>query len=160
MLAMSESINLEALRSVISEAKKVAEQYRRLTGKPLGITGEVGEFVAADLLHLELSQARQPGYDATAPLNGQKIQIKARCVLPDSNRSQRVGRIRLDHEWDLVVLVMMDEFFEPVEIYQARRQDVERELTRPGSRARNERGQLSINSFQRIAGKPVWKREG
>ena len=46
------------------DAKKIAERFRSLTGKPLGITGEIGEFAAADKLNLTLSQARQPGYDA------------------------------------------------------------------------------------------------
>ncbi len=99
---MAESIDLNALRKVIQEAKTVAGRYRRLTGKPLGITGEVGEFIAADLLHLTLTQARQPGYDAISK-DGRKIDIKSRCVLADSSRSQRVGRIRLDHEWDKVI---------------------------------------------------------
>jgi hypothetical protein len=156
---MPASIDLEALRGVIQQAKKVAQRYRQLTGKPLGITGEVGEFVAADLLHLHLTKARQAGYDAITPVRQQKIQIKARCVLPNSRKSQRIGRIRLDYEWHKVVLVLMDGCFSPMEIYQANREDVERELTRPGSKARNQQGQLSISSFKRIAGKPIWKRD-
>ena len=56
--------DLISLKRVIHEAKKIAMEYREITGKPLGITGEVGEFVAADLLGLTLTEARQPGYDA------------------------------------------------------------------------------------------------
>lgn len=36
------AIDLNALRVVINEAKKSAIQYCSITGKPLGITGEVG----------------------------------------------------------------------------------------------------------------------
>jgi len=32
-------------------------------GKPLGITGEVGEFTAAEFMNLRLTGARQPGYN-------------------------------------------------------------------------------------------------
>lgn len=154
---MSQFIDLVALKGVIQEAKKVAKQYRQLTGKPLGITGEVGEFIAANLLGLELTEARQPGYDAISR-DGRRIQIKARCVLPDSSKSQRVGRIKLDHEWATVILVLMNADFEPIEIYEAKRTDIERELTKPGSKARNERGALSVSRFKAIASR-VWSSE-
>jgi len=49
---------------VLKEAKKLAQEYRVLTGKPLGITGEVAEYEAARILGVELTPARQPGYDA------------------------------------------------------------------------------------------------
>jgi hypothetical protein len=54
---MLESIDIAALKSVIQEAKKIAKKYRKITGKPLGITGEVGEFIAAELLGLKLTEA-------------------------------------------------------------------------------------------------------
>ena len=149
-----EVVDLVALKSVIQQAKKLARQYREITGKPLGITGEVGEFVAANLLGLKLTEARQPGYDAIAP-DGHRIQIKSRCVLPDSKVGQRLGSIKLKHEWDTVVLVLMDVNFEPIKIYEALRADIERELTKPGSKARNERGALSISKFKAIS-LPIW----
>jgi hypothetical protein len=151
------SIDLIALKRVIQQARQVAKQYRELTGKPLGITGEVGEFIAADLLGLELTEARQPGYDAIAP-NGHKIQIKTRCVLPSTHISGRMGRIKLDHDWNTVILALVDIDFEPIVIYEALRADIERELTKPGSKARNERSALSISKFKAIA-KIVWSKE-
>jgi hypothetical protein len=51
---------MELLRS----AKALAQEYRAVTGKPLGITGEVAEYEAARLLGLELTVARQAGFDA------------------------------------------------------------------------------------------------
>jgi hypothetical protein len=153
---MSESIDLIALKRVIQQARKVAKQYREITGKPLGITGEVGEFIAADLLGLKLTEARQPGYDAVAQ-DGHKIQIKTRCVLPDTGSGQRLGRIKLDHEWDTVILVLIDADFEPITIYEAPRADIVRELKKPGSKSRNEKGALGIRKFKSIAS-IVWNR--
>ncbi len=147
---MPETLDIAALRSVIRDAKEVAKRYRNLTCKPLGITGEVGEFTAAELMTQRLTGARQPGYDAVAP-DGHRIQIKARCVLPDSKKSQRLGSIRLKHEWDTVMLILMNGDFEPLEIYEAKRPDIERELTRPGSKARNVRGSLGVSKFKSIA---------
>jgi hypothetical protein len=85
------------------------------------------------LLSLKLTEARQPGYDAVAQ-DGHRIQIKARCVLPDSSAGQRIGSIKFVHEWDTVILVLMDIDFEPIQIYEAFRANIERELTRPGLR--------------------------
>src|SRR6266571_2994556 len=99
---------------LLSKAKQLAKQYRELTGRPLGVTGEVAEYEAARLLDVELSPVRQPGYDAIreSPLGAQRLQIKGRCVLPDSKPGQRVGGIRLENEWDMVLLVLLDETFE------------------------------------------------
>lgn len=150
-------VDIDSLRTVIQEATKIAKQYRELTGKPLGITGEVGEFIAAELLGLELTDARQPGYDAIAP-DGRRIQIKTRCLLPNAKLTQRLGCIKLDHEWDTVILMLINGNFEPLAVYEALRDDVERELLRPGSRARNERGALGVKKFISIA-RLLWKRE-
>lgn len=139
----------------MEDVKTRAVRYYELTGKPLGITGEFGEYLAAKHLALTLTDARMPGYDAT-DTHGRRIQIKARAIPRDKKRGgQRLGRIGLDHAWDCVLLVLMDDRFEPVAMYEADRQAIEAALLKPGSRARNERGALSITTFIRI-GKQVW----
>ena len=52
------------IMEIIAAAKSLAQGYRAVTRKPLGITGEVAEFDAARLLNLQLVDARQVGYDA------------------------------------------------------------------------------------------------
>lgn len=149
-------VDLERIGIVLGEAKKLAIEYRQLTGKPLGITGEIAEYEAARLLGLQLCPARQAGYDAirNAGKDDIRIQIKGRCVI-NNNPGQRLGKIRLDHEWDSVVLVLMDADFEPYAIYEAERQAVEEALIAPGSKARHERGALSVSKFRSIA-QLVW----
>ncbi len=148
---------MNEILEVLSAAKVLARKYRELTGKPLGITGEVAEFWAASLLGLELARARQSGYDAIRIENGieTKIQIKGRCIPPNANLGQRLGRIQLDKEWDTVLLVLMDEDFDVLSIYEAERLAIEQALLKPGSRARNERGALSVRTFKAI-GHQVW----
>lgn len=153
---MLEIIDLVALKNLVHRAKRLAKQYREITGKPLGITGEVGEFVAADLLGLKLAEARQSGYDAIAP-DGRKVQIKSRCILPDSKPGQRIGRIRLDYEWDTVMLVLIDIDYKPIAIYEAQREEIKKALTKPGSKSRNERGALGISKFKSISSL-LWSR--
>lgn len=144
---------------ILTEAKSLAKKYRKLTGRPLGITGEVAEFLAAQILGLELAEARQSGYDALRQENGKttKIQIKGRCVPKGASPGQRVGSIQLDKEWDSVLLVLMDEDLEVTSMYEAERAKVEQALLAPGSKSRNERGALSVSKFKSI-GHEVWKR--
>ena len=149
---------MSEVKEILREAKKLARRYRELTGKPLGITGEIAEYLASEKLGLELADARQPGYDAIRIEGGKevRVQIKGRCVLPGSKPGQRIGKIRLDTEWDSVLLVLMDADLEPICMYEAERASVEDALLAPGSRSRNERGALAVSKFKAIA-KEVWR---
>ena len=136
--------------------KKLAVEYYDLTGKPLGVTGEIAEFEAAEKLHLDLVAARSPGYDAIR-INGQrkeKIQIKGRWKR-DGTKWGRMSRIDITKEFDFVVLVLMRADYEIFEIWESDRQAVIDRLKAPGSRSRNERGSLGISQFKSIAQK-VW----
>jgi len=147
----------DRLLKVLHDVKVLAREYHELTGRPLGVTAEIAEYEAARLLGLRLSPARQPGYDAIRPIRDgeQRLQIKGRRVLPGSNSGQRVGAIDLTQEWDAVLLVLLDRDFAPTAIYEADRAAVTHALTTPGSRARNERGQLGISKFRTI-GRRAW----
>jgi len=142
------------VEEILLAAKDLAARYKKLTGKPLGITGEVAEFSAAKLLGLELTEARTAGYDAYGA-DKRKIQIKGRSLPPDAKPGQRLGSIRLEHEWDSVLLVLMDEALDVIEMWEAYRPAVETALSAPGSKARNERGALSVSKFKQI-GSQVW----
>src|SRR5687768_7858550 len=112
--------------TLLAQAKGIAKEYRALTGRPLGITGEVAEYEAVRLLGLELADVRQAGYDAIRRVGKQKtlLQVKGRCFLPGCSPSQRVGTIRLTTEWDAVLLVLMNGDFEAETIYEASRASV------------------------------------
>lgn len=149
----------DPILAILSEAKRLAQEYRRLTGKPLGITGEVAEYEAARILGVTLTPARQAGYDATEEVNGtlRRLQIKGRCVLEGAKPGQRLGSIRIEKEWDAVLMVLLDANFDAVEMYEAERPAVVDALTAPGSRARNERGAMAVSKFRSI-GRLRWRR--
>mgnify|MGYP005664680719 CR=1 FL=1 len=146
---------LKNMGPVLERARKAAIDYYNITGKPLGITGEMGEYLGAKELGLKLAQVREPGFDAKDK-EGNLIQIKARSI-PRSKTltGQRMGGIRLDHPWDKVLLVLMDEHFRAVAMYMGNRPEIESALKKPGSKSRNERGALAITQFKNIA-KQVW----
>jgi Family of unknown function (DUF6998) len=149
--------NNEPILEILQEAKKVAQRYRAATGKPLGITGEVAEYEAARILDIELTPARQAGYDATEKATGHRLQIKGRCLLPGYKPGQRLGSIDRQKEWDAVLMVLMDENYDVLEIWEAPRAQVLAALNTPGSKARNERGSLPVTKFKSI-GKLRWSR--
>ncbi|WP_339469392.1 DUF6998 domain-containing protein [Pseudomonas sp. EL_65y_Pfl1_R83] len=144
---------------ILSDAKVLARRYYHLTGKPLGVTGEVAEYEAARILNLKLELARQAGYDATETRDGstRKIQIKGRYFSNPRMRGARVGSIDLKQSFDTVLLVLLDADYNAFQIYEAARPAVEALLTRSGSKARNERGSVAISQFKAIS-KLRWER--
>ena len=148
---------LKVVGPLLANAKDLARQYKSATGRPLGITGEVAEYEAVRLLGLEPAPVRQPGYDAVRhEPDGRavKLQVKGRCIRDKSKKSQRLGSIKLAHDWDAVLMVLMDERFETVAIYEADRAAVERALAETESRARK-REALAVTKFKAI-GQRVW----
>jgi hypothetical protein len=144
---------------ILRQAKLLAQRYRAVTGKPLGITGEVAEYEAARILGVKLTPARQAGYDAVETIDGveRRLQIKGRCILARSKASQRMGSIDIKKEWDAVLLVLLDENFDAYEMYEAEREPVIAALVAPGSIARNVRGALAVNQFTKL-GPLRWQR--
>jgi hypothetical protein len=144
----------ERVREILTAVKPLAAEFYRLTGKPLGVTGEIAEYVAAEILGLALAPARTQGYDALR--GSERIQIKGRAYGAKAKPGQRISRIKLDAPCDTVILVLLDNAtLEAREIWEARFEDVAKCLAKPGSKAR-ERGALGVSAFKSIA-KLVWK---
>ncbi|OLU17751.1 hypothetical protein BVH01_08880 [Pseudomonas sp. PA1(2017)] len=141
------------MAELVEQAKRVAVRYRQLTGKPLGITGEIAECEAAAILGMDLHAARTAGYDATETRDGKtvRVQIKGRVITNPKRIIGRVGAIDLGQPFDVVQLVLLDSNFNAFAIYEAERPSVEALITRPGSKARNERGSVGIAQFKAIA---------
>jgi hypothetical protein len=154
-------VGIYSVDKLIAEARRLAAEFRRTTGKPLpGVSGEIAEHDAARLLNLKISEDRTLGYDALGEgsRDGKRIQIKARVIFDEEKSGQRVGQLKLDQCWDSVLLVIMDENYEPFEIYEAEREDIIDAIEGAGSSKRKKRGAMSVARFKIIA-RPVWTRE-
>ena len=105
-------LNLYAADKLIAQARILAAEYRRTMGKPLpGISNEIAEYDAIKLLRLEARNEGEGGYDAIDPgRGGKRIQIKSRTIFDESKSGQRLGQMKLDKEWDSVVLVLRNNF--------------------------------------------------
>jgi hypothetical protein len=145
------------VREILAAVKPLAAEYYRLTNKPLGVTGEVAEYVAAELLGLELAPPRTAGYDALrhTPQGHQRIQIKGRAYGKEAKPSQRLGTIKRGAACDAVLLILLDNrTLEPVEMWEAPYPAVEERLNHPGSKSRD-RGALGVSEFKRLA-RRIW----
>jgi hypothetical protein len=147
-----------AIKSLLGKAKALAIQYYQLTGKPLGITGEVAEYEAAEKLGLVLTDARYPYFDAYCdqPDGRQRFQIKGRAVAETDKYRGRVPSVTCDGDYEAVLLVLLNKkTYDAIEIWRAEREAVKSRLETPGSKARNERNSLAITQFKSIA-KKIW----
>ncbi len=152
-------MSVYAADKLIAQARLLAAEYRRTMGKPLpGISSEIAEHDAVKLLRLEPRPEGASGYDAVDPArDGLRIQIKSRTIFDESKSGQRVGQLKMDQAWDAVVLVLMDEEYEPYEIYESQRSDIEAFINSSSS-SRAKRGAMSVARFKIIA-RLVWTRE-
>ncbi len=146
------------IEEILATVKPLAAEYYQLTGKPLGVTGEVAEYIVAQKLKLKLVPPRLSGHDAIrkTPNGEERIQIKGRAFDRNSKRSQRIGKIKAEAACDKVILVLLDNTtLDPVEMWEASYDKVISHLKRPGSKARNERGSMSVSAFKKIA-EAIW----
>lgn len=149
---------LDEVQEILQEAKGLAARYFTLTGKSLGVTGEVAELEAAQKLNLVLTMARNPGFDAFRETAGvvERFQIKGRAVDPTDRYRGRMPSVKCGYDFEWVLLVLLDRSsFDTLEIWRASRFDVGMRLQESGSRARNERNSMGITQFISIARK-IW----
>jgi len=144
---------------LMREARKLAADYRRATGKPLGISTEIAVHDVIRLMGLIPAGPNAGGYDAigTGPREGKYIQIKGRTLFEDSKGVQRIGQIKTEQEWDSVMLILMDDNYEPLEIFEAERPTI-LEAMADTSANRAKRGAMSVSRFKAI-GRRVWSAE-
>lgn len=153
-------MSIYALDELISQARSLAAEYRKTTGKPLpGVSNEIAEHDACRLLELKLVKDRTDGYDAvgTSILEGRRIQIKARAIFDEAKGGHRIGQLKLEKPWDHVVLVLMDDNYDSFEIYEAQRDVILKHIPNT-SPNRAKRGAMSIAKFKNI-GRLLWSKE-
>ncbi len=148
------------LDTLMAQARQLAAEYRRTTGKTLPVSGEIAVHDAVRLLDLQPAPPGAAGYDAVRVRDGrtETLQVKGRVVFDDTRGGQRIGQLRVDQPWDAVLVVLLDDAYEPVEIHEAGRDAVLAALAEAGASRRASRGLISVARFRHI-GRRVWSRE-
>jgi len=141
---------------LMHEARKLAADYRRATGQALGISNEIATHDVIRLMKLVPAEPGAGGYDAigTGSREGKYIQIKGRTIFDEKKSGQRIGQIKLDQDWDSVMLILMNEDYEAQAIYEADRA-VLVDAMEETSEKRAKRGAMSVAKFKAI-GTLVW----
>lgn len=142
-----------SIDKIVSEARRLAREYRQATGKTLPITTEIAINDAIRLLGLTPSDRGEQGFDATMSYRGKdiRVQIKGRVIFDEKRTGYRLGQVKTGQPWDAILLVIMNEEFESNEIYLADRADILDVI----EQGKNKRGALSIARFKAI-GELLW----
>ncbi len=140
---------------LMEQARTLAANYRRTTGKTLaGVSGELAVYDAIRLLKLKPAPENMPyeaiGTEASGNLANERIQIKARTIFSDTRGSPRIGQIKTSQEWDSVVLVLLNDDYQPFEIYEVDRMTLEENAASKDSK-RGKRGAMTVARFKKIA---------
>ena len=114
-----------------------------MTGRKLGITGEVGEILVCKKLNLNLLKNDiAAGYDALDS-GGRRYQIKTRKGDPDKGRLSRFSK----HEFDYVVLAVLDKEYNIVELWQTTFEEIKPVIDK------TKRRNPSLSDFKKIGEK-------
>ncbi len=153
-------MSVYSTEKLVAEARRLAAEYRKATGKPLGISSEIAEFDAAKLLNLELCREKTGTYDAIGKgtREGKRVQIKGRAIFDEKKSGQRIGQLKLEQEWDSIILVIMNENYEPIEIFECDKDIILDESDKIPNSKRNKRGAMSLAKFK-IISNLVWTQE-
>jgi hypothetical protein len=146
-----------SIDKLVGEARRLAADFRRATGKTLPVTAEIAVQDAIRLLGLTAAENVNTGYDAFREREGRKerLQIKGRAIFDEGKSGHRLGQLKLEQPWDFVLLVLMDENYEPVEIHEAERAAIVETLNDPSASKRTARGMISVARFK-IIGRLLW----
>ncbi|MDH5436383.1 MAG: hypothetical protein OEX83_06445 [Gammaproteobacteria bacterium] len=149
-----------SVHKIMNEARRLAAEYRKATGQTLPITSEIAVNDVARLMNLETVNDRNCGYDAIGKGEREGLQfiIKGRTIFDESKSGHRLGQFKFDIPWDGMFLVLMDEEYEPFEIFEASREELQEAVNSSQASKKSKRGPISVAKFK-IIGHLVWTKE-
>lgn len=150
---------LYSIDKLINETRRLAAEFKRSTGTMLPVSGEIARYDVSRHLKMKLNEEHDSGYDAigTGQFDGLRVQIKSRVIGDSVKSNYRIGQLNTNGNWDIVVLSLMDNEFEPLEMYQASREEIINAISKPSSNNKK-RGAISVAKFK-IIGELIWTKE-
>jgi len=150
---------LYSLDKLINETRRLAAEFKRTTGTMLPVSGEIARYDVSTHLQLTLNEEHNGSYDAIGSnqIEGQRVLIKSRVIGDCVKSGHRIGQLNTNGNWDIIVLSLMDNDFEPIEMYQLKHEEVIKALSCSNDK-RSKRGAISIAKFK-IIGDLVWSKE-
>lgn len=149
-------MSLYSIDKLIDETRRLAAEFKRTTGTMLPVSGEIARYDVSHLLNLTLNDNHNCGYDAIGnnQREGLRVQIKSRVIGEAVKSGHRLGQLNPNGNWDIVIVSLMDNDFEPVEMYQLSRNKIISTL----NNANKKNNSISVAKFKAI-GDLVWSKE-
>ena len=145
------------LLAFVKTMTKVAIEYENLSGRKIGITGEVGEVLVCRKFDLDLiADSRMPGADAI-DCNKKLVQIKTRRSETE-DEPKLIGRMSRfsEHKCDYVYLAFLDKRYELTKVW---RMSYGKRLADLIAKEQTERSGPKLKSFIELAGNPVFTKQ-
>ena len=154
-------MSLYAMDKLINETRRLAAEFKRTTGTMLPVSGEIARYDVSHLLNLSLSNDPGCGYDAIGnnQREGLRVQIKSRVIGDSVQSGHRVGQLNPAGNWDIVILSLMSNDFEPLEMYQLSRNKIINTLPSDSkTRKAKNSNTISVAKFK-IISDLVWSKQ-
>ena len=146
------------LDKLMEETRQLASKYRDATGQPLPVSHDLACYDAMRYLNLRVPEKSEASVDAVGAevLGGQKFQIKGRVQFPNlKGKQQRIGQLNLDGNWDICLLVLLNDSYQAEEILAADKETIHEAI---GDKKINKRGAMTVSQFRAIA-ESIWRAE-
>jgi hypothetical protein len=149
-------MSLYSIDKLINETRRLAAEFKRTTGTMLPVSGEIARYDVSHHLALTLNNDPNCGYDAIGETEreGLRVQIKSRVIGDSVKSGHRLGQLNPNGNWDIVILSLMDDEFEPLEMYQLSRNEVIEALNSTSKK----NSTISVAKFK-IISDLVWSKE-
>lgn len=150
----------DGMERMMEAVRAVGAAYRQRTGRPLGVSGELGEYLAVRHLGLTLLEERLPGVDATRSAAGGQLDhmlIRTRALSMAVLEGRRIGALPESETATHLVLVLLDEESLRLEaIWQAPYEAVfQQQMTRGNSRGVHLTRFLALPGAERLWPRPA-----
>lgn len=149
-------MSLYSIDKLINETRRLAAEFKRTTGTMLPVSGEIARYDVSHHLDLTLSNDQNCGYDAIGnnARKGLRVQIKSRVIGDSVKSGHRLGQLNPNGNWDIVVLSLMNDDFEPLEMYQVSRDRITEVINSSSKKNRT----MSVAKFK-IISDLVWSKD-
>ena len=154
----SDEKDIYQLDVLMEETRSLAAKYRAATGQTLPVSHDLACYDAMRILGLSAPLSPEAGIDAIKVTEkGQdKFVIKGRVQFSNAKgKQQRIGQLNLDADWQVVILVLMDDDYLPTTILASDKARISEVLA---EKTANKRGAMTVAQFRRLAD-TVWQAE-
>lgn len=104
----------KTIRKIVNKIIKNALEYERVTGRKLGITGEIGEILVCDKFKLNLLvDPLMAGYDAMDKERN-KYQIKSKRIIKNSGCVGSFAKYKFDY----LIMILLDKNYKVIGMWK------------------------------------------